>query len=376
MERDRLNRREFMRIAAAGAGAAALPLAAACSARADQGGGLSDHEALAYEKLGGADVGCMLCPNQCIIPPGERGNCGVRENQEGKLVSLVYGRLCSAQVDPIEKKPLFHFRPGTKAFSIAAPGCNVECQFCQNWQISQVAPEDATTRHIPPEQIPDLARKGDCDSIAFTYSEPTVSFEYTLDVARAAEGTGVDCVSITNGYIQADPMKRLCEHLAAVKIDLKAFTEKFYRRYVRGRLQPVLDTIELLGELGMHTELVVLLIPGLNDGEEEIKQMSRWLVETVGPDVPMHFSRFHPAYKMTNLPRTPGRTVERACEIAQEQGVHYAYAGNMPGNKYESTYCHSCGKMLIERFGFRIVREQIAGGKCPDCGTQIPGVWG
>ena len=223
--------------------------------------------------------------------------------------------------------------------------------------------------------IRDRARDRRIPTLAFTYNEPVIFYEYALDTAVAGNKAGVHSVMISNGYIQPDPMKQLCEALSAVKVDLKAFTETFYRKYVRGELKPVLRTIELLQELGMHTEVVTLLIPGLNDSEAEIRALSRWLVKNIGPDVPLHFSRFHPAYKMSNLARNPVKTVVRAREIAVSEGVHYSYVGNVPGHPYESTYCHNCGKAIIERYGFYVRSVHIKDGKCEYCGTPIPGVW-
>lgn len=359
---------------AAGAGATLCSLPLGCSANAAEPTKLSDHEALAYEKLRGNMVRCLLCPHQCIVGNGGRGLCGVRENQGGVYKTLVYGRPCSAIPDPIEKKPLFHFLPGTRAFSIATAGCNVECQFCQNWDISQALPEDLKPYDMLPKKVVDLARRYNCRSIAYTYSEPTIFYEYMLDTASEGKQAGLHSVSITNGFIQAEPMKRLCEVLSAVKVDLKAFTEEFYRTYVRGELKPVLQTLELVKELGMHLELVTLLIPGLNDSEDEIKGLSRWVVTNLGPDVPLHFSRFHPAYKMTNLAKTPERTVIRAREIAVSEGVHYAYVGNLR-HEYESTFCHSCGKKIIPRYGYHVGEVHITDGKCKYCNTPIPGVW-
>lgn len=369
-----MRRREFLKAAAAGL--AACPLAASCSAEAGEPSALSDHEALAWEPMDGGRVHCMLCPRECIVPDGGRGACGVRENRGGTYRSLVYARAAAAHVDPIEKKPLFHVLPGARAYSIATAGCNVECQFCQNWRLSQSLPEDLRARYLPPEGVVEEARKHDCEAVAFTYNEPTVFYEYTLDTARAARRAGVHSVTISNGFVQADPIKRLCEHLSAVKVDLKAFTEDFYRRYVRGgRLKPVLETIKRVHGLGKHLELVILLIPGLNDSEDEIREMSRWVADEVGPDVPMHFSRCHPAYKMTNLARTPERTVVRAREIAVEEGIHYAYVGNLPGHEYESTFCHSCGEKIISRYTFHVQKMAIESGKCAHCGAAIPGVW-
>jgi len=363
-----------MRIAA---GAGLCPLAlGGCSGEADGAAGEAGvREALAYEKLNGGDVVCMLCPHQCTVSDGQRGLCGVRENQGGTYNTLVYGRVCAAHVDPIEKKPLFHFLPGTKAFSVATPGCNVECQFCQNWQISQARPEDIRTEYMSPTDTVAQAQRYKCPTIAFTYTEPTVFYEYVLDTARAGKEAGVHCVNISNGFIQAEPMKRLCEVLAAVKIDLKAFTEDFYRRYVRGRLRPVLDTLELLKKQEKHFEIVTLLIPGLNDAEDEVRGLSKWVVKNLGPDVPLHFTRFHPAYKMTNLAPTPPATIVRAREIAASEGVHYAYVGNLPGHDYENTRCHACGKLLVKRYSFYVEEVHVKAGKCEYCAQPIPGVW-
>jgi pyruvate formate lyase activating enzyme len=368
---DGLSRRDFIRVAA-GAGLGALALSQVAAARTFP---VSDHEALAYEKLADKQVVCLLCPRECSVADGKRGYCEVRENQGGVYKSLVYGRVCTAHVDPIEKKPFFHFLPGTMAYSLATAGCNLDCQFCQNWEISQARPEDIESEYVPPAEVVARARRYECRSIAFTYSEPTVFYEYMLDTARAGKEAGIPGVSVTNGFIQAEPMKRLCEVLGAVKVDLKGFTEEFYRRYTLSRLKPVLDTIELVKAQGMHLELVTLLIPTLNDSEAEVRELSRWVVKNLGPDVPMHFTRFYPLYKMTNLPATPAATLDRAREIAASEGVHYAYVGNLPGDKYESTYCHSCGKMIVERYSVSVQAVHVKDGKCEYCGTAIPGVW-
>jgi len=310
------------------------------------------------------------------VPDGGRGYCGVRENRGGVYRTLVYARPCAMHRDPIEKKPLFHVLPGTHAFSIATAGCNVECQFCQNWRISQFRPEDVESLYVPPATVAEMASQSGCETIAYTYSEPVVFYEYMLDCAREGNARGVRSVMITNGYINPEPMRALCRELLAVKVDLKGFTAEFYRKYVGGDLKAVLATIELLGELGMHTELVVLLIPGLNDSPQEVRRMSSWVVNTLGPDVPMHFTRFHPAYKMTNLTPTPVRTLERARETAVDQGVRYAYVGNVPGHPYENTYCHACGKVVIARYGYHVLQRHVSEeGACEFCGAHIPGIW-
>ena len=324
----------------------------------------------------GEVVVCQLCPRECKVPVDERGFCGVRENRGGDYKTLIYARPCSLNVDPIEKKPLFHFLPGTKAFSLATAGCNIECLFCQNWQISQMRPEQVRSTYAPPERIVELARQSGSRSIAFTYTEPVIFFEYMFDVAAAARPAGLHPVMISNGYIQPEPMKALVEHLSAVKIDLKAFTEKFYRETCRGELGPVLQTLELLRDAGTWFEIVVLIVPTLNDGEDECRRMCRWIKETLGPDVPIHFTRFHPTYKIQNLPSTPPKILQRNREIATAEGLHYAYVGNVAGDPGENTYCHGCGKVVIERYGYYTKTRLKENGLCPDCGKKIPGVWG
>jgi len=328
-----------------------------------------------WEKLPDKKVKCTLCPRECEVADVERGYCGVRENQGGDYQTLVYGALCSANVDPIEKKPLFHYLPGTTAFSIATAGCNIECKFCQNWQISQFRPEQVASHLVPPEMLIRVCRSYRCPTIAYTYSEPVVFYEYMHDAAALGREHGVGSVIISNGYIHEKPLRQLCQHLTGVKIDFKAFTEKFYAEWCSGHLKPVLETLETLKDIGIWFEMVDLIVPTLNDSPDEIKQMSKWVLKHLGPDVPMHFTRFHPTYRVTNLPRTPVRTLERCREIALDAGVHYVYAGNVPMHPGENTYCHNCKEELIRRVGFRIVSNRIKNGKCPKCDTQIPGVW-
>jgi len=337
--------------------------------------GVARHKAMHWEKAAENRVKCVLCPRECEVADVERGYCGVRENQGGKYQTLVYGALCSANIDPIEKKPLFHYLPGTPAFSIATAGCNIECKFCQNWRISQFRPEQVESRLVPPDRLVATCKARDCPTIAYTYSEPVIFYEYMHDTAALARRRGVGSVMISNGYIQEKPLRELCRHLTGVKIDFKAFTEKFYVEQCAGELKPVLKTLEVLKDIGIWFELVILIIPTLNDAPNEIKQMSRWVVKHLGPNVPMHFTRFHPTYRMTNLPRTPVSTLERCRTIALEAGVHYVYAGNVPMHEGENTYCHSCQNELIRRVGFRVASNRIKDGKCPKCGTRIPGVW-
>jgi pyruvate formate lyase activating enzyme len=337
--------------------------------------GVARHAAMAWESLPDKKVKCVLCPRECEVADVERGYCGVRENQSGKYQTLVYGALCSANVDPIEKKPLFHYLPGTMALSIATAGCNIECKFCQNWQISQFRPEQVKSVLVPPKQLVAACLADRTPTIAYTYSEPVVFYEYMHDAAALARKERVGGVMISNGYIQEKPLRELCRHLTGVKIDLKAFTESFYEKQCSGELAPVLKTLEILKDVGIWFEIVVLIIPTLNDSREEIRRMSRWVVEKLGPNVPMHFTRFHPTYRVTNLPSTPIATLERCRQIALDSGVRYVYAGNVPLHPGENTYCHQCRKVVIRRAGYRIVANTIKNGKCPDCGAAIPGVW-
>ena len=337
--------------------------------------GVIRHEAMFWEKLEERRVKCVLCPRECQVADVERGYCGVRENQGGSYQTLVYGALCSANVDPIEKKPLFHYQPGTTAFSIATAGCNIECKFCQNWQISQFRPEQINSVHVTPAQLIASCKSRRCPTIAYTYSEPVVFYEYMHDAAAMGREHGIGSVMISNGYIQEKPLRKLCKHLTGVKIDFKAFSDKFYVETCAGELKPVLDVLEVLKDIGIWLELVVLIVPTLNDSPDEIRQMSEWVVKHLGRDVPMHFTRFHPTYRITNLPRTPVSTLERSRQIALDSGVHYVYAGNVPMHPGENTYCHKCQHELIGRMGYRIRFNRITDGKCPKCGTTIPGVW-
>ncbi|MFH1419901.1 MAG: AmmeMemoRadiSam system radical SAM enzyme [Planctomycetota bacterium] len=378
-------RRDLMRLGLACGAAGLLSRTLGAVAQQDVAGpealagpkldGLARHPAMHWEKLAENKVKCVLCPRECEVADVERGYCGVRENQGGAYQTLVYGSLCSANVDPIEKKPLFHYLPGTDALSIATAGCNIECKFCQNWEISQFRPEQVDSRLVRPRELVAVCKSRGCPTIAYTYSEPVIFYEYMHDTAALARERGIGSVMISNGYIQEKPLRQLCRQLTGVKIDFKAFSEKFYREQCAGELKPVLHTLEVLKDIGIWFELVVLIIPTLNDSADEIEQMSRWVLDHLGPDVPMHFTRFHPTYRMTNLPSTPVSTLDRCRKIAMKAGVRYVYAGNVPTHPGENTYCHVCKAELIQRVGFRIASNRIKDGKCPDCGARIPGVW-
>jgi len=328
-----------------------------------------------WKKLAGGSVRCQLCPNECVISAGSRGACRVRMNLRGGLYTLVYGRLAAMHVDPIEKKPLYHVLPGSLAYSVATAGCNMWCTFCQNWQISQAAPEAIDATFVPPGQLSANARSKRCPVIAYTYNEPSVQFEYLVDSARVARSRGIRPVIISNGYINDAPGRELLGVLDAVKIDLKAFTNSFYAKVCGGDLHNVLKTLERIKRNGTWLEIVVLVIPTLNDAPGEIREMTRWVRANLSPDVPMHFTRFHAMYRITNLPPTPVATLERCRTIAREEGIRYPYVGNVPGHRWENTYCHSCGKQIIRRSGFYHVTSSIRNGACPHCATRIPGVW-
>jgi len=332
-------------------------------------------EARFYEKLPYKKIRCKLCPRECVIDDRERGYCGARENRGGTYYTLVHSRVCSAHVDPIEKKPFFHFHPGTTAFSVATAGCNVNCKMCQNWEISQVRPEQVRSNYLPPRDLARLAQQYRCASIAYTYSEPVIFYEYMADAAEAGHALGIKSAVVTGGYVQPEPLRELCGRVDAVKVDLKAFSTKFYQEVVNGELKPVLNALVALRKLGMWTEIVYLVIPTLNDGDREFQGLARWVKAELGLDVPVHFSRFHPEYLLKNLPPTPLATLERAKAACDAEGLHYVYIGNVPGHPAESTYCPKCRKAVVERAGFDIQGMHIHKGKCRYCQQPIAGVW-
>ncbi len=321
-------------------------------------------------------VKCKLCSHRCVIAEGKLGRCCVRKNINGTLYSLNYDKVCSANPDPIEKKPLFHFQPGTRSFSIATMGCNFRCEFCQNWQISQAAIENGRIdgEPITPEQIVEGAFRSRCKSIAYTYTEPTVFMELCNDCGRLAKERGLANVFVSNGYETSEAIDFAKDWLDGINVDLKAFSEDYYKRLCKARLQPVLDTISYIAkETNIWQEITTLLVPGENDSENELKQLADFIVNKAGPDVPWHISRFHPQYKYLDSVPTPIESLERAYEIGKSAGLHYVYLGNVPGAKTENTFCYNCGKMLIERFGYHIAANYIKNSCCPDCGVKIAG---
>jgi pyruvate formate lyase activating enzyme len=320
------------------------------------------------------DVQCELCPTECVLGNYQVGGCRTRINKDGVLYSLVYGKPCAVAVDPIEKKPFYHFLPATSAFSIATAGCVLACKFCQNWQISQASPDDVDAQNLPPADVVRQAMYNRCHSITYTYTEPTVFYEYMYDTAEIARRYGIRNTMHSCGYINEKPLRRLAKLLDAADIDLKAFTEDFYGRICGGKLKPVLDALVVLRQEKVWLEITNLVVPGLNDDARQIGEMCRWIVKELGPDVPVHFSRFTPQYKLKDLPPTPLATLTDAHRIARDAGVRYAYIGNIR-TEAESTFCHKCRKLLIERIGYFVKQNQIVQGKCRSCGTAIPGVW-
>jgi len=333
------------------------------------------HEAMYYNRLDGRRVQCALCPRRCVIADGGRGFCGVRENRGGTLYTLVYAKPCSLHVDPIEKKPLFHVRPGSPAFSIATVGCNLRCLFCQNWQISQAAPEDVRTPTLSPEEVVAQARKTGAPVIAYTYTEPTIFYEYMLDIARLAHKAGILNVMHSAGFINEEPLRGLIPYLDAANIDLKGFNDRFYNQFSFGNLQDVLRTLKILHEEGVWVEVTNLVIPGLNDDPGEIRRMCEWIRDNLGPDTPLHFSRFWPMHKLAQLAPTPPATLEKARQIAREAGLRYVYIGNIAGNPAEDTVCPKCGKVVVDRAGYIIQELQLVDGACAYCGEKIAGKW-
>lgn len=332
-------------------------------------------EAMFYLKLNNNVVQCRLCPQGCRIDAGNSGFCRARKNIGGTLHSMVYGRPCTVDTGPIEKAPLYHFIPGHQRLCMATVGCNLRCRYCHNWHISQRSPGEVRELSMSPEEIVEEALRQRISSISFTYSEPTVFFEYMHDISRLAKNNGLKVSIVSNGFINPQPMRKLLAFLDAVKIDLKAFSDEFYREVSSARLKPVMQTLEVLKEEGAFFEIVNLIVPTLNDDPGEIKRMCVWIRRNLGEEVPLHFSRFSPSYKLTNLPSTPVRTLEAAVSIAHGAGLKYVYIGNVPGHKYNSTYCPQCERRLIHRTHFSVLSNNIEKGRCKFCGYKIHGVW-
>jgi pyruvate formate lyase activating enzyme len=330
-------------------------------------------ESLLYQKLDDGVVKCNVCPRRCHIKPGNLGFCKARQNVDGKLYAVSYGKLTAANVDPIEKKPLFHFWPGTSSFSISSFGCSFACPWCQNWSISQVGLKEASYEEASPEKVVNLAKRYGCKTISYTYNEPLIWLGYVLDTAKLAVKEGIQNILVTNGYTTPEALEMLAPYIQAANIDIKAYNSDFYMKYCKAKLEDVLQAVKIMFDKGWHIETTLLIIPNLNDNREEIRGLSRWIRETLSPEVPLHISRFHPMYKMNHLEATPLASLVEARKIALEEGLKYVYLGNVLGHEGENTYCPSCGFLLIKRFGFDILEWNMDDSKrCPKCGEKIP----
>ncbi len=334
-------------------------------------------EAYLYERLEDKKVRCNLCNHRCLIKEGKRGICSVRENQDGSLKTLVYGRLIARHVDPIEKKPVYHILPGSLSYSIATVGCNFKCRFCQNADIAQF-PAEHKGRIVgdlySPEDVVSAAERAHCRSIAYTYTEPTVFFEFAYDTAKLAHEKGILNIFVTNGYMTSEAVHMIQPYLDAANVDLKAFNDDFYKEQCSARRNHVMETLKVMKSLGIFVEVTTLLIPGLNDDKGELQELASFIAQSLGPETPWHISRFYPTYKLTDRPPTPAKSIHQARRIGLEAGLRYVYSGNLPGDEGENTICYSCGHLLIERWGYHIARNVITDGKCPKCGATIDGI--
>jgi pyruvate formate lyase activating enzyme len=335
----------------------------------------SGREAMFYKNLDGKKVQCFLCPRECVIGDGKRGFCRNRENRNGKLYTIVYGKPSVVDIGPIEKAPIYHFFPGHFRLCITCASCNLRCKYCQNWHLSQKSLEELNHSHYSPEEIIQEAKRQKMDSISFTYTEPTVYYEYLYDICSIARPMGFKTSIVSNGYINREPLMKLLNVLDAVKIDLKGFSEKFYEEVSSATLRPVLESLMTVKKEGVWLEIVNLIVPTLNDDLKMIDQMCQWITENLGGDTPLHFTRFFPNYKLTHLPPTPISTLESAYGIAKKDGLRYVYIGNVPGHIYNSTYCPSCNRKLVHRTNFDVLEMNITNGKCKFCNFSIQGIW-
>jgi len=365
----KITRRDFARqgsLAVAAGMVAPLPLGAMHPAPTER--------LAMFQEQSARGVVCMICPNECTLKEGELSDCRNRIVRKSKLYTMAFGNPCAANIDPIEKKPMYHFLPGSAAFSIATAGCNLACLNCQNWTISQTSPDKTKNFDLPPEKVVERAIADRCRSIAYTYSEPVTFYEYVFETSKLAHQEGVKNIMVSNGYIKEQPLRQLCRYIDGANIDLKSFSDSTYLKLTGGKLQPVLDVLKIYRDEGVWLEITNLVVPGWTDKPDEIRQMCRWLAGNGFSDTPLHFSRFHPQYKLEHLPPTPAGILTRAVEIARGEGINYVYLGNMPGTGIDDTVCPSCGEKVIDRSGYRIVTNKISKGKCT-CGTAIPGVW-
>lgn len=374
MENNDMNKRDFLKHGLAATGAMAFAPMMGFSASAGEKPWKWSKEGL-YWTTTPRGPKCLICPNECVIKEGETGVCHNRTNYQGKIYSMAYGNPCAVNIDPIEKKPFNHFLPGSKAFSIGTAGCNLACMNCQNWTISQVSPKETRNYDLMPDKLVEQAIAAKCQSIAYTYSEPISFYEYTLDSAKLARQAGIKNVLVTAGYIHQEPLRNWCKTIDAARVDLKSFSNDIYMKLSAGALQPVLDTLKTFAELGVWLEIINLVVPGWTDNLDMIKRMCGWLVENGLANYPLHFDRFHPDYKLTQLSATPIGVLIQARDIALASGMKYVYVGNVPGLDAQNTVCPKCKQVVVERRGFTVVKNDLVKGCCPKCGEKIAGVW-
>jgi pyruvate formate lyase activating enzyme len=369
-----ISKREFLKkTLAVSAGLMCFPYKTIINANPAAG---SENGKLAlFQEESARGIMCRICPNECVLKEGELSKCNNRIVRNSKLYTLAFGNPCTVAVDPVEKKPLYHFLPGSKALSIATAGCNLVCLNCQNWSISQTSPERTRNIDLMPKRVVEECGINKCSSIAYTYSEPITFYEYVFETATIARKEGVKNIFKSNGYINPEPLKKLCGVIDAANIDLKAFSESTYLKLTGGKLQPVLDSLKIFKEMGVWLEITSLIVPGWTDNESDIIKMCKWLSENGFKETPLHFSRFYPIYKLEQLPPTPVEILEKAYKIATEEGLKYVYTGNVPGNEIADTHCPSCNAVVVERQGFRVASNLIKDGKCSKCGSSVAGVW-
>lgn len=366
-----MQRRNFLKIIGLTIGSSLIGKSP-CRATATE---LTLHAAKFWQGNEDGTLQCMLCPNNCRISEGNRGRCKARINRQGKLYSLVYGNLSTIAVDPIEKKPVFHVLPGSLSLSVSAAGCVLSCRYCQNWQISQATPEEVCNISISPQDLVKKALDLGCKSISYTYNEPTVFYEFMYDTAVLAKKQGLKNIMVSCGYINEAPLQELIGVIDVIKVDFKGFSEEFYQKVTRGRLEPVLNTIKTLAAAGKLMDIVCLIVPGLNDDEDECRKMFNWLAGNAGDGTSLFLSRFYPTYQLKNVAPTPVTKLEKLKKIAHEEGLKFVYIGNVPGHDAENTYCPNCNQLLIQRLGYLIRQNLIQDGGCSNCGERIPGIW-
>jgi pyruvate formate lyase activating enzyme len=370
-----ISKREFIkRSLALSAGLVCFPRDVVLSETSSENEGIYKKLAM-YQDETARGIMCRICPNECVLKEGELSKCNNRKVHNSKLYTLAYGNPCTAAVDPVEKKPLYHFLPGSRAYSIATAGCNLVCLNCQNWAISQTSPDKTRNYDIPPVQVVAESVKNNCASIAYTYSEPVTFYEYVFDTAKLARKAGVKNIMKSNGYINPEPLKNLCSVIDAANIDLKAFTESTYLKLTGGKLQPVLDSLKVYRDMGVWLEITNLIVPTWTDNQDDIANMCKWLGENGFKNTPIHFDRFYPMYKLEQLAPTPVDVLNNAVRLAEGEGLNYVYTGNMPGNEKSDTICPSCKSVVVVRQGYRITVNNITNGKCNKCGSKIDGVW-